>query len=63
MLLVCGGMLSLPVFASPDGKICEKKMAAAAVTKKHLLKNQSRLQPWKSMLGGPLETFIYRILH
>ena len=62
LLLVICGLLGFACAASPGGKACVKKVFASTVKKKGPLKKTSEPNNWMSMLIGPFESFIYRIL-
>jgi hypothetical protein len=62
LLLVTCGTLSFAGIASPGGKVCVKKACATAVKKKEGLKKQDPPYQWISVLSGPFESFIYRLL-
>ncbi len=62
LLLVSCGILSIPAIASPGEKACTKKATQPGITKKQVQKKQDQSYKWTSVLSGPFESFIYRIL-
>jgi hypothetical protein len=62
LLLVTCITLSFAGLASPGGKVCMKQGCAIEIKKKEGLKKQVQSHQWISVLSGPFESFIYRLL-